>query len=113
MPLLRGRAPTSSAQFVPAKAHWVVGQHHAGEQRKRAVVQLHRHAFERLQRRRDFQQLQDDRLIRPEEVAVGNAKDQGVPNVACCTGNGDAHRCLHFLSPLINMKEHIIENDSE
>ena len=52
MPLVRGRAPTSSARLTPSKIGLgVVADLDAGEGRERAVVELHDHALERLERR--------------------------------------------------------------
>ena len=67
MPALRGMAPTSRATSASPKATSASSVHdHAGEQREGAVVELHRHAVERAERRRDLEQLQDDRLVGAE-----------------------------------------------
>jgi hypothetical protein len=66
MPLVRGRAPTSSATFVPSKAGARVGGDvDAGQQRERAVVELHRGALGGLQGRLDLEQAELDRGLGP------------------------------------------------
>ncbi len=50
IPALRGTLPTSSAQFTSAKSFVEVRRgDDALQQRKRAIVQFHDHAFERLE----------------------------------------------------------------
>src|SRR5690606_1174110 len=73
----------------------VVGLHDAGEQRERAIFQFHGDAFQRFQCRGDFQQLQDNRLVRAEHGAGGNAEQQGIADLAGGTGNGNAYGSFH------------------
>ena len=74
----------------------LVGQNCTGEEGEGAVVQLHSHAFERAHRGRDLQQLEDDRLIGAEEVAIGDAKDESIADIAGgasnCYTNGVIHQ---------------------
>ena len=70
-------------------------QHDVGQQRERAVVELHAHALERAERRRDLEQLQDDRRVRPEHRARGDAEEEAVADLAGSPGDGDAYRCGH------------------
>ena len=73
------------------------GRHDALEQRKRAVVEFHRHAAEGGQGGFDFEQMQDDGLVRPEHRAGGDAKQKGIADLAGGAGDGDANGCLiHF-----------------
>jgi hypothetical protein len=69
---------------------------HAGQQRERAVFQLHHHALERLLSLlvRDFQQLQDHGLVLAEHLAGGDAKQQGVTDLASGAGDGNANGLL-------------------
>ena len=68
----------------------VVGLDDAGEQREGAVVELHGHAVERLERRGDLEQLQDHGLIGAEHRAAGDAEQQAVADLAGGAGDGDA-----------------------
>ena len=54
----------------------VVGHHDAGEEREGTVVELHLHALERLQRRRDLEQLQDDLRVGTEHRAGRDAEQE-------------------------------------
>ena len=93
MPGPRGRAPTSSAYVgVLERDLRIVGADHAGEQRERAVLELHHHALERGLRLldRQFQQLQDDRLVLAQHFAGGDAEQQGVADLAGGAGDGNA-----------------------
>ena len=47
----------------------IVGAHDLGQQREGRIVELHPHAFEGAEGRRDLQQLERDRRIRPEHRA--------------------------------------------
>jgi hypothetical protein len=75
MPALRGAAPTS--------------RHDAFEQRERAVIELHHHAAERGQRRLDFDEMQDDGLVRTEHRAGRDAEQEGITDLTGGTGNSD------------------------
>src|SRR5216684_6025067 len=56
-------------------------QHGVVEQRKSAVVELHRDTFQRFHGGLDLQQLEDDRLIGPEQVPRGDAEEQRVTDL--------------------------------
>ncbi len=75
----------------------VAGAGHAGEQRKRAILELHHHALERRLRLVDGQleQLQDHRLVLAEHVAVGDAEQQAVADLAGGAGHRDADGLFH------------------
>ena len=75
----------------------IVGADHAGQQRERAVLQLHHHALERGLGllHRQFEHLQDDRLVLAEHLAGGDAEQQGVADLAGGTGDGNADGGLH------------------
>ena len=72
----------------------VVGRLDAGEQREGAVVELHGHALDGLQRRGDLEQAQLDRLVRAEQLPAGDAEQQAVADVAGGAGHGYAYGCL-------------------
>ena len=63
----------------------------AGQQWESAIFQLHDHAFEGVLRFfvRNFQQLQDDRLVLAEHFARCNAEQEGVTDLTSCAGDGD------------------------
>ena len=93
MPALRGIDPTSSAHDVPSNA--VLRSAVASmpdEQRVRAVLQLHHHAFERGQRGLDLEQPQHDRLVGAEQLPAGDAVDERVADLARGAGDGDVER---------------------
>ena len=73
----------------------VIGGGDAVQQRERAIVELHDHALQRRQRRRDLEQVQVDRLIRSQQMARGNAKGKGIADLASGTGDRDGQRLLH------------------
>ena len=66
---------------------------------ERAVVELHRDAVQRAERRRDLEQLQDDRLICSEQLPRRDAKCQLVSDLTCgardCDANGRLALLLH------------------
>ena len=68
--------------------------HDAFEQRKRAVVQFHHHAAERGQGGFDFDQMQNDGLVRPEHRAGGDAEQEGITDLAGGAGDCNANGCL-------------------
>ena len=92
MPALRGTLPTSSAQFTPRKpsSRLAVATTPLSSG-KRAVVQFHHHALERRQGRLDFDEVQDDRLVRPEHRAGGDAEQEGITDLAGGAGDGDTN----------------------
>ena len=100
MPLVRGREPTSSAMFVPSNAS-------AGSScrssplssGKAQSIELHRDALERAHRLRDLEQAQVDRLLGPEQLPAGDAKDDAVADLSGRAGDGDSYGIAHeFIS---------------
>ena len=75
----------------------IVGADHAGQQRERAVLQLHHHALERGLGlvHRQLEHLQDDRLVLAEHFAGGDAEQQGVTDLAGGAGDGDTNGGFH------------------
>ncbi len=74
----------------------------AGQQRECAIVDFHDHALQRFLCFfvRDFKQLQNDRLIFAEQVAVGDAEQKGIADLTSGAGNGNTQRGLsHVESP--------------
>ena len=61
----------------------------AGQQRERAVVELHHDALERLQSRFDLEQTQLDRAVRAQQRAARQAEQQAVADLAGGSGDGD------------------------
>ena len=95
MPALRGTLPTSNAQLTPRNpSSRSGGRHDALEQRERAILQFHDHALERGQRRLDFDQVQDDGLVRAEHRARGDAKQERITDLAGGAGDSDTYRLL-------------------
>ena len=93
MPALRGIEPTSSAHEVPSKAvsRSVVATMSLTSG-KRAVVDLHDHALERLHGRLDLEQAQHHRLVGAEQLARGDPEQEGVADLAGGAGDGDVDR---------------------
>ena len=79
----------------------IIRADHAGEQRERAVLELHHHALERglglLQRQ--FEHLQDDRLVLAEHFAGGDAEQQGIADLAGGAGDGNTDGLFHCVTP--------------
>ena len=75
----------------------VRGRVNARKQREGGVVQLHHDAGQSVHGGRDLDQLQNDGLIGAEHVAGRDAEGQGVTDVACGAGDGDANGLLHSL----------------
>ncbi len=69
---------------------------HAGQQREGAVVQFHDHAVQRLLGLRQVEQIQDDRRILAEQIAIGDAKQNSVADLASGAGHGNAHGGFHL-----------------
>jgi hypothetical protein len=78
----------------------LVGRHDVGQQRERAVFQLHHDAAQRILRLGDFENLQDDRLIGAECLAICQPVQQAVTNLTGPTGHCHTNRCLHVLCSL-------------
>jgi hypothetical protein len=95
MPFVRGRAPTRRAMFAVEGGLRVVEDVDAGEQRERAVEELERGALGGLDRLRDLQQVQVDRLVRAEEVSGGDPEEQRVADLAGGSGDGDLRGLGH------------------
>ena len=94
MPGLARHRPDEQGDVGVAERHvGVVGADDPGEQRERAVVELHAHAFERAERRRDLEQLEGDRGVGPEHRAGGDTEEQAVADLAGSPGDGDADGC--------------------
>ena len=93
--LARHRADEQGDVGVAERDVGVVGAHDIGEQRERAVVELHLHAAERAERRRDLEQLQDHGRVGPEHRPGGDAEQQAVADLAGSTGDGNTNRCSH------------------
>ena len=94
----RTRADEQGVFDVLEGDHRVAGRHHAGEQRKRAVIKFHHDAAQRLLRLlvRDLQQLQNNGLVFAEHFAGCNAEQQAVADLAGRAGDGYANRTFHF-----------------
>src|SRR5664280_932141 len=65
------------------------------EKRKRAVLEFHDHAVQRLQRRFDLQEMNDHRLVRAEHRAGSDAKQKGVADLAGSASNSNADGRFH------------------
>jgi hypothetical protein len=65
------------------------------ERGERAVVELHHHALQRRQRRRDLEQMQIDRLIGAEHLAGSDTEGEGVTDLAGSAGDRDVDGTLH------------------
>ncbi len=59
-----------------------IGFHDSGQRREGAVVQLHHHTVQRRHDRRNFNQVQDDRLLWSEDLSRRQAENQRVANLA-------------------------------
>src|SRR5690606_8903837 len=73
----------------------IVGRLDTGQQRERAVVELHDHAFERLHRGGDLDQREDHGLVLAEHVAGGDAEQKTVSDLTGRAGDRDLHGLLH------------------
>ena len=93
--LARHRAHQQGDIGVAERDVGVVGAHHVGEQREGAVVELHLHAVERAERRRDLEQLEDDGGVGAEHGTRGDTEQEAVADLAGCTGDGDTNRSGH------------------
>jgi len=100
MPLLRGRAPISIAISVSLKA--TLGSSvrmtccNSGKAQSSNSIG---HAAQHRLRLRQVQQLQDDRLLVSQHVAVGDAEQRGVADLSGGAGDSDADRCFHVYLP--------------
>ena len=79
-----------------AKTFIEVGRrYHRFQERERAIVQFHDDAFERPEHSRDLYQMKSERLIGPEHLAGGDAKQKRVTNVPGGAGHSDFNRSFH------------------
>ena len=67
----------------------------AVEQREGAVVEFHDHALEGGQGGFDFDEVQDDGLVRAEHGAGGDAEKEGITDLTGGTGDCDTNRAFH------------------
>ncbi len=96
MPLVRGRAPTSRADVdAVERGLGVVGDVDAGQQREGGVVQLHRGALGGLDGVGDLQQRQVDGGVGAQQLAGGDAEEQGVADLAGGAGDGYSYGRCH------------------
>ena len=65
------------------------------QQWKRAIVQFHHDTLQRLESRRDFDQMQFDWLIRAKQAARGDSGKQGVSDLAGRAGDSDFYGRFH------------------
>src|SRR6185312_14292773 len=72
--------------------------HHALEEREGAVLQFHHHPAQGGQRRLDLDEMEDDRLVRAEHGARGDAEEEGVADLAGSAGDGHTEGVLHGFS---------------
>ena len=80
--------------FTPSNAVRVVADLDPGQQREGTVIELHRGALGRLDRRGDLEQRELDGRVRAEQLAAGDAEQDGVADLAGGTGDGNLDRCL-------------------
>ena len=99
IPCLRGMLPTHSTQLHPAKpsSRWSLSAlttpASVGKAQSSSSIST---PFKRLEDRRDFDEMQNHRLIRAEDLAAGDAEDEGITDVAGGTGDGDTNGGLHL-----------------
>jgi hypothetical protein len=91
----RTRADQQSNVAVLERDPRVVGRDDLVERRERAVVELHDHALQRAERRRDFQQVQVDRLIGAEHLAGRDTEGEGITDLAGGAGDRNVDGTLH------------------
>ena len=72
-----------------------IGFHNTRQRRERAVIQFHLHAVQGGKNWRNFDKVQDHRLIRPKHFTGGNTENQSVPNLASGTGHSNSNRSSH------------------
>src|SRR5206468_76870 len=65
------------------------------EQRERAVIQFHNDALERIEHRRNLNEIKCKRLIGPEHLPRGDSKQKRVTNVTRRPGYRDFNRSFH------------------
>ncbi len=96
---LRARPRADEQRHVRAveRVGGVVVQVEPGEQRERAVDELHRHALERPHRLRDLEQAQVDGLVASEQLPAGDAEHDAVSDLPGCAGDGHSYGVAHKL----------------
>ncbi len=75
----------------------VPGAGHAGQQRKRRILELHHHSLHRGLRlvHGQLEQLEDDRLVLAQHLPCRNAEQQGISDLAGGTGDCNADGFFH------------------
>ena len=96
--LARHRAHEDGDIGVTERGVGVVGADDVGEQRERAVVELHADAFEGAEGRGDLEQLQRDGCVRAEHRARCDTEEDAVADLASSTGDGNTNRSGHVPS---------------
>ena len=71
------------------------GRDNTLEEWKRAIIELHDDAVERLEGGLDLQQVEDDRLLRAEHRAGGDPEQERVADLPGGTSDGDTDGRLH------------------
>src|SRR5438046_9562474 len=69
--------------------------YHRFQKRERAIMQFHAHAFERAEHGRNFDQMKSERLIGPEHLPGGDAKQKRVTDLPGGAGHCDFNRSFH------------------
>ena len=92
----RARTNQQSVVHVFESGHGVAVRFHAHQQRECTVLQFHHHALQGLLGffNRNFEQAQHHRLVFAQHFARGDAKQNGVTDLTCCAGNGNADGLL-------------------
>ena len=73
----------------------ISSRHNRFEQRKCAIVQFHHHAIQRAERSGNLNQMQCERLVRPEHLSRGDAKQKRVTNLSGSASYSDFNWSLH------------------
>src|SRR5690606_13199008 len=60
-----------------------------------AVIEFHHYPLKGIHRRSDFQQLQNDRLIRAQHIAGSDTESEGIADLTGCTGDGNTYGIFH------------------
>mgnify|MGYP003694768455 CR=1 FL=1 len=93
IPALRGTLPTSKRPVHVAETFIEIGgRRDSLQERECAILQLHDHAFESVESRWDFDQMQRDGLFRAEHRAGSHAKNKRVTNLSSGPGDRDFDR---------------------
>ena len=91
---LAGHAADQQSPVDAAEPFLKVGRRHdAFEQRKGAILQFHHHPLEGGQRGLDFEQVQNQGLVRPEHGPGSDAKQERITDLAGSSRHGDTNRC--------------------